>query len=219
MNPYERSTAIDFAPFPEDEQRVAVLRVMTAADIPAGRVVDWFRETELWFEGQSGFRGPVQDVLDGEGTEHDDDIEYLYATLFGAQKVEFLRTTNPLWARKVATILETILSLIDKHDSEKAFFRQSFYAMGGGRPWKDLAVVDYAAARDEFQAAQEAAAAAEAERVAAAEAAEAAEQQRRDLRAAWVSLENSEINEAVASGDRARLVASLRAAIAQLENA
>lgn len=151
MNAYERTLQADMAELSADDQ-IAALRVMTVTDIERDAVESWFRETELWYEGQRGFRGPVQRVFEDESEDKfDDDIEYLYATVFGKQKVEFLRTTVAHWAVRVAEIVETVMAVMDKPEAMQLAYRASFYQLGGGLQWPEIDAAGLAAAQTEYE--------------------------------------------------------------------
>lgn len=194
MNAYERTLQEDMAGLTE-ERKIAALRAITVSDISRDHVEDWFRETELWYEGQKGFRGPVQKVFDDDKEDKfDDDIEYLYATVFGKQRVDFLRTTVAPWALRVAEIVDTVMAVMEKPVEAQLAYRASFYQLGGGLQWPDMDAAALAQAKTEYEQAQ---ADAEAQRLADEEAqrladeaaelerqqAEQAEQTKRQLRA------------------------------------
>ena len=173
MNAYERTLQEDMAGLSE-EQQIAALRVMTVHDIPRDAVEDWFRETELWYEGQKGFRGPVQNVFeDEEVNKFDDDIEYLYATVFGKQRVDSLRTTVVAWALRVADIVQTVMTVMDKPEPLQLAYRAAFYQLGGGLQWPDMDATALAEAKVEHETAL---AEAEAQRLADEEAQRLAEE-------------------------------------------
>jgi hypothetical protein len=92
---------------------------------------------------------------------------------------------------------DRVLFLINQIPSVTAGIRNSFYALGGGRPYKDDNSTTYDAQRTQYEAD-------------AAVAALAA-----DLAADWAAVQNQHINAAVYV--RADLVAGLRAAADQLE--
>ncbi|HBE71387.1 MAG TPA: hypothetical protein DDW52_24840, partial [Planctomycetaceae bacterium] len=136
MNAYERTLQADLVELPETQQ-LEILQVLTLQNIAAQDVITWLRERKLWFEGQQGYRGPVQAAYAGtDNIQLKDAIDYLWATLFGDQKVSQIRTTEPQWAMEVNGVLEVVLGLTDLPEDEEEQLRISFYEMGGGRPWR-----------------------------------------------------------------------------------
>ncbi|MCR9199990.1 MAG: hypothetical protein NXI04_15245 [Planctomycetaceae bacterium] len=131
MNAYERTLQADLVDLPEPQQ-LEILQVLSQQNIAAQNVITWLRERKLWFEGQQGYRGPVQAPYEGtESTELKDAIDYLWATLFGDQKVDVIRTTEPQWAMEVNGVLEIVLNLTELPEDEEEQLRVSLYEYGG----------------------------------------------------------------------------------------
>ena len=152
MNAYERTLQEDLVELPETQQ-LEILQVLTLQNIAAQDVITWLRERKLWFEGQQGYRGPVQAAYEGtDNTELKDAIDYLWATLFGDQMVSQIRTTEPQWAMEVNGVLEVVLGLTDLPEDEEEQLRISFYEMGGGRPWLAIDTAGLTEAKAEYEA-------------------------------------------------------------------
>ncbi len=175
-----------------DADIVAILQTLTVADIPIGSVRTWFRENELWMERSTGeMFGPLQAAYAQASQEAKDGLDYLYDTVF-KKSADYLRTTQPAWAQKAFGLVQLILALSPKASG----LVDSFYALGGGRPYKDLTVEQFAA-----------------QRTAAAEQAE-----KDEVTQAAASLLNESINPTIASGNRSAIVIALRFAADTLEN-
>jgi hypothetical protein len=174
-----------------DTEKVAVLQVLTVSDISVKSVRTWFREQNLWLERSTGgMMGPLQVAYEAASQQAKDGLDYLYDTVF-AGSAEYLRTTSPVWAPQVKALVDLVVAL----SPQTSGLVDSFYALDGGRPWKDLTVEQFAVSRVAYETAQTQAA----------------------LSAEWASLQNEGgINTAVAAGDRDALKAALAAAIEAL---
>jgi hypothetical protein len=127
----------------EPAEQVAVLNTLTVSDIPVKSVRTWFRENNLWLERSTGdMFGPLQTAYAAASQEAKDGLDYLYDTVF-AGSAEFLRTTQPVWAVKVYQLVQLVIALSPGHTG----LVDSFYALDGGRPYKDLTVEQFAAQR------------------------------------------------------------------------
>lgn len=189
MNGYEKSVALNLTG--TDAEKVAILQTLTVADIPIGSVRTWFRENELWMERSTGeMFGPLQAAYAQASQEAKDGLDYLYDTVF-KKSADYLRTTQPVWAQKAFGLVQLILAL----SPGSSGLVDSFYALDGGRPYKDLTVEQFAA-----------------QRTAAIE--QAAKQA---VSQAAATLMNESVNPAIAAGDRAAIVAALRDAADTLE--
>ncbi len=126
-----------------DEEIVAILHTLTVHDIPVESVRTWFREKELWLERSTGqMFGPLQDAYEQAPQQAKDGLDYLYDAVF-AKSAKFLRTTEPVWAQKAFGLVQLILAL----SPGSSGLVDSFYALDGGRPYKDLTVEQFAAQR------------------------------------------------------------------------
>ena len=126
-----------------DAEIVEILHSLTVADIPIGSVRTWFRENELWMERSTGeMFGPLQAAYAQASQEAKDGLDYLYDTVF-KKSADYLRTTQPVWAQKAFGLVQLILAL----SPGASGLVDSFYALDGGRPYKDLTVEEFAAQR------------------------------------------------------------------------
>lgn len=174
-----------------DEEIVAILQTLTVHNIPVDSVRTWFREKELWLERSTGeMFGPLQVAYEQAPQEAKDGLDYLYDAVF-KKSAAYLRTTEPYWAQKVYGLVQLILQL----SQGSSGLVDSFYALDGGRPYKDLTEVQFAAQRTEYENLQA----------------------QQALAQEWGALQNTEdINAAVGAGDRDRLKAGLIAAAGKL---
>ena len=141
MNGYEKSVALGLTG--TDAEKVAILKTLTVADIPIASVRTWFRENELWMERSTGeMFGPLQAAYAQASQEAKDGLDYLYDTVF-KKSADYLRTTEPVWAQKAYSLVQLILQL----SPGSSGLVDSFYALDGGRPYKDLTAEQFAAQR------------------------------------------------------------------------
>jgi hypothetical protein len=126
-----------------DAEIVTILHTLTVHDIPVDSVRTWFREKELWLERSTGeMFGPLQVAYENAPQEAKDGLDYLYDAVF-AKSATYLRTTEPVWAQKAFSLVQLILQL----SPSSSGLVDSFYALDGGRPHKDLTVEQFAAQR------------------------------------------------------------------------
>lgn len=134
MNGYEKSQSLGLTG--SDAEIVAILQTLTVSDIAVKSVRTWFRENNLWLERSTGAMfGPLQTAYSSAPQEAKDGLDYLYDTVF-AGSAEFLRTTQPVWSVKVYQLVQLVIALSPGHTG----LVDSFYALDGGRPYKDLTV-------------------------------------------------------------------------------
>ena len=159
MNGYEKAQSLGLpsATFPDsdpprpytDAEIVAVLKTLTVSDIPTKALGKWLGERNLLSWDGSGWFGTLQTLLDAgqiTGTAADG-IRQLKAVLVGPRG-DGLETTSPLWA---GLVFQTI-SGIAQASQDAAALIDSFYALDGGRPYKDLDEPTYAAQKAAAQA-------------------------------------------------------------------
>jgi len=142
MNAYEKAQALGLTG--SDAEIVAVLKTLTNGDIPAKALGKWLGERNLLSWDGSGWFGTLQTLIDAgqiTGTAADG-IRQLKAVLVGPRG-DGLETTSALWA---GLVFQTI-SGIAQASQDAAALIDSFYALDGGRPYKDLTVQEYAAQR------------------------------------------------------------------------
>ena len=191
MNGYEKSVALSLTG--TDAEKVAILKTLTVSNIAVDAVRVWLRENLLWFRtSPTTMGGNIKAVLESEQTptETKQQLGLFWSAVFG-DGAQNLLTTVPTWA----TLVWQIIQGLTQAAPDAAALVDSFYALDGGRPYKDLTVEQFAAQRT----------AAETETAASAVRSEA-----------YTEL-NERINPAIATGDRAEIVAALRTAADTLE--
>lgn len=148
MNAYEKAQALGLTG--TDAEIVAVLKTLTNGDIPAKALGKWLGERNLLSWDGSAWFGTLQTLLDNgsiTGTAADG-IRQLKAVLVGPRG-DGLETTSPRWA---GLVFQTI-SGVAQASQDAAALIDSFYALDGGRPYKDLTTQEYAAQKTAAQAA------------------------------------------------------------------
>lgn len=141
MNAYEKSIALGLTG--TDQQIVDRLKMLTVANIAVPAVRTWFREQTLWIKRSDGtMYGPLQEAYASATQLQKDSLDYLHDAVFGGSATH-LRTTEAAWSLRTWEIVQLVASLIP----EKADLIDSFYALDGGRPYKDLTAEQFAAQR------------------------------------------------------------------------
>lgn len=147
MNAFEKAQALGLTG--TDVEIVARLKMLTVSDIAVAAVRTWFREQELWMQRSNGqMYGPLQTAYDSAQQAQKDALDYLYDAVFGGSATS-LRTTEKDWSKKTWDIVQLIVALLP----DKAGLVDSFYALDGGRPYKDIDEPTYAAQKTAAQAA------------------------------------------------------------------
>jgi hypothetical protein len=168
-----------------DAQKVAILQALSQADIPAAKLRRWLSDNELLSYDGAGWFGRLEEVtLSAELTMG---IRSLKERVLSGDPV---RTADPAFAPKVLAIVQGVAAAVP----EIAGLVDSFYALDGGRPWKDLTVEQLTADRDAVIAAQ-------------------AAQTRRD--AAWTVLD--QFRNQIGTTEQADGIAAMRAMLDGLE--
>lgn len=191
MNAYEKGKSLSLSG--TDAEIVAILQTLTVSNIAVDAVRVWLRENLLWFRASpTTMGGAIQQVIDSDQTpdETKQQLGIFWSAVFG-DGAQNLLTTVPTWAGLVWQIIQGLTQAAP----DAAALVDSFYALDGGRPYKDLTVQEFAAQRTEYvnQQAQQA------------------------LAQEWGALQNTEdINAAVGAGDRQRLKDGLIAAAGKL---
>ena len=159
-----------------DAEKVAILHMLTVSDIRVDAVRVWLRENLLWFRtSPTAMGGAIQVVLESPQTpaETKQQLGLFWSAVFG-DGAQNLLTTVPTWAGLVWQIIQGLTQAAP----DAAALVDSFYALDGGRPYKDLTVEQFAAER--------------AEAIAAAESAAVMQSIRTRLDAAWNQIGTSE---------------------------
>lgn len=143
MNGYEKSDALGLTG--TDVEKVAILRTLTVSSIAVDAVRIWLRENLLWFRtSPTTMGGAIQQVIDSDQTpaETKQQLGIFWSAVFG-DGAQNLLTTVPTWAGLVWTIIQGLTQAAP----DAAALVDSFYALDGGRPYKDLTVEQFAAQR------------------------------------------------------------------------
>jgi hypothetical protein len=142
MNGYEKAQALGLTG--TDAEIVAVLKTLTVSDIPVKSLARLLREEGLLLWTGEKYIGSIQVLVTASGTPQQfiDGIDELKSAVIGGS-AETLLTTVPFWAGKVWAIISAIIALIP--DTEGIV--EKVYALDGGRPYKDLTDVQFAAQR------------------------------------------------------------------------
>lgn len=191
MNGYEKSVALNLTG--SDAEKVAILQTLTVSNIAVDAVRVWLRENLLWFRSSpTTMGGAIQQVIESPSTpgETKQQLGIFWSAVFG-DGAQNLLTTVPTWAGLVWQIIQGLTQAAP----DAAALVDSFYALDGGRPYKDLTVEQFAAQRT----------------------ASAAQAEKDEVIQAAATLLNESINPAIASGDRAAIVAAMRSGADTLE--
>lgn len=183
MNGYEKSVELSLPG--TDAEKVAILQTLTVSNIAVDAVRVWLRENLLWFRtSPTTMGGSIQAVLEAAETptETKQQLGLFWSAVFG-DGAQNLLTTVPTWAGLVWQIIQG-LTLVAP---DAAALVDSFYALYGGRPHKDLTVEQFAAQRTVAEA----------------------EQAQQEFQAEWAAWLNTTINPLVALGDRDGVNAAL----------
>jgi hypothetical protein len=142
MNAYEKAKSLQLTG--TDAEIVAVLQSLTVADIPCKAIARLLREESLLLWTGEKYRGAIQQAVESPGipSQFIDGIDELKSAVFGGS-AEYLQTTVPFWAGRVAAIMAAIAQVIP----QTAGLVDRVYALDGGRPWRDLTVEQFAALR------------------------------------------------------------------------
>lgn len=176
-----------------DAEIVAILQTLTVSNIAVDSVRVWLRENLLWFRtSPTTMGGSIQAVMDSDQTPPETKVHLglFWSAVFG-DGAQNLLTTVPTWAGLVWQIIQGLTAAAP----DAAALVDSFYALDGGRPYKDLTVQDFAAQRTTAETEAEAS----------------------FVRSAANTELNERIQPAIAIGDRAGIVVALRDAADALE--
>lgn len=127
-----------------DAEIVAILQSLTTSDILAMKLGKWLGERSLLsWDGDTWF-GTLQDLIDAGAITGASlaGIRELKAVLIGPRG-DGLATTDPNWAPTVFQVISSIAGVTA--NAQETI--DSFYALDGGRPYKDLTVEQFAAQR------------------------------------------------------------------------
>jgi hypothetical protein len=137
MNGYEKAVTLNITG--TDSEIVAILKTMTVGNIPVDAVRTWMREHMIWYRGSDGLmKGSLATAYATASAEHQGGLDYLHATVWG-DSATVLRTTDQLWAPQVAQLVGLVETLVP----DATALVDEFYALGGGRPYKDYTTEQY----------------------------------------------------------------------------
>lgn len=152
MNGFEQSEVLGLTG--TDAEKVAILHTLTVSNIAVDAVRVWLRENLLWFRSSpTTMGGAIQQVMDSDQTpdETKQQLGIFWSAVFG-DGAQNLLTTVPTWAGLVWQIIQGLT----RAAPDAAALVDSFYALDGGRPYKDLTVQEFAAQRTAAVAAESA---------------------------------------------------------------
>lgn len=151
MNGYEKSVALNLTG--SDAEKVAILQTLTVSNIAVDAVRVWLRENLLWFRtSPTTMGGSIQAVLESAETptETKQQLGLFWSAVFG-DGAQNLLTTVPTWAGLVWQIIQGLTQAAP----DAATLVDSFYALDGGRPYKDLTVEDFVSQKAEAESNQD----------------------------------------------------------------
>lgn len=138
MNAYETARALGLTG--TDQQIVDILRSLSQANIPAAKVRLWLSDHGLLAWDGSGWFGLLQDQAPQLSAELQGGLRDLKARVLAGDPI---RSADPVFAPKVLRIIAGIAAAMPGI----AELVNSFYALDGNRPWKDLTVEQFQADR------------------------------------------------------------------------
>jgi len=145
MNGYEKAQSLGLTG--TDAEQTAILQTLTNSNIPTQDVRVWFRENRLWMEKPGGQMWGTLEAASASATpDQRQHLDYLFDVVFGGSS-ELIRASEPTSAGETWAVVQTIVALVP--DSSGAV--DSFYALGGGRPYKDLTEAEFASQRSDSQ--------------------------------------------------------------------
>ena len=141
MNAYEKARQVGIVNLPP-EQVVAILQTLSITNIDCQDVVGWLRETKLLIWTGERYLGPIQDAIVGLSDDHPVTmaVNDLKSGVF-QNSATVLRTSEVAYAPQIYGLIQ----LIAGRSPDAAALIDSFYAMGGGRQFKDLTLEAYSA--------------------------------------------------------------------------
>ena len=145
MNAWDKAQSLGLTG--SDAEQVAILQTLASSNIPTQDVRVWFRENRLWMEKPGGQMWGTLETASASATpEQRQQLDYLFDVVFGGSSNN-IRVTEPTPAGETWAVVQTIVALVP--DSSGSV--DSFYALGGGRPFAALTVDQFAADRSDSQ--------------------------------------------------------------------
>jgi hypothetical protein len=138
VNAYEKSLTLGLAG--SHAEQVAILRTLTRGDILGTKLGKWLGERQLLTFDGTHWYGTLQALIEAGQITGDSltGIRELKAVLAGTRG-DGLATTDPVWS---PIVYATIAGIADASPDAAALI-DSFYALDGGRPYKDLTVEQF----------------------------------------------------------------------------
>lgn len=170
----------------------STMATLTAHSLNSTDAARYLREQSLWYQsGPIAMSGNIETAMPGLPASLQDLLGQLYAAIWG-ESATALRTDDAVWGPIFAEGVDGLIAA-GVMTQEQA---DGFADLAGGKPWANATEADAQAAR------------------AVREVEVAVQQVQSDYNSA---LNTAGVNEAYADGDRAGLIAGLRAAADQLE--
>jgi hypothetical protein len=147
VNAYEKSLTLGLSG--SHAEQVAILRTLTVHDIAVTLVRTWLRERNLWMRiSPTVMGGTIEQIAQSPATPEatKEKIRIFYAAVFG-DSANWLRTTDPQYAGLASQIITELSSVIPVASD----LIDSFYALDGGRPYKDLTVEQFDEQRTDYE--------------------------------------------------------------------
>jgi hypothetical protein len=145
MNAFEKAQSLGLTG--TDAEIVSSLQALTSGPIEPQRVRQWSREQGLWFRKPDGSMGGTLAAAYPIATEvQQAALDQFFAAIWG-DSLTTLNTTELALAQTVWGLVQQIAGL----NPTAAGLVDSFYALDGGRPYKDTTVTEYASQRADFQ--------------------------------------------------------------------
>lgn len=127
-----------------DTQIVNTLQTLSASNIRASDAVDWLLEGAYWQEGPNGMTGSLVTPYEASSGNTRKRFDDAWVLLYSA-KASMLFTTQALHAGRFWFLISQIPGV-------NSTIRNSFYALGGGRPFAALTEIEFDAQRTAYNA-------------------------------------------------------------------
>jgi hypothetical protein len=146
LNAYEKAQKLGLRG--SDAENVAALQTLTMGPIDPQSVRQWSRENMLWYRKPNGAMGGMWATAYPAATPTQKAaLDQFFAAIWG-DSLTVLHTNELPLAQTIWGLVQQIASL---NPTTAAQLVDSFYALDGGRPYKDTTVTEYASQRADFQ--------------------------------------------------------------------
>jgi len=146
MNAYDFAVAHNITG--TDAENVAVLQSMSRANIARDRLGPWLgQDTALLYYSGNGWFGTLEDMVQAGQITGDllAGVNLLKAVVVGSA-ANSLRTSEPDHAPRIYATIQGIAAITPEDDDHLI---DGFYALDGGRPFKDLTEAEFASQRND----------------------------------------------------------------------